>query len=88
MSWEKEQRAKRTKRWIAHAQVISAVLYDAEQAVHERIENEIEDFECDEWRDGYPPRPTDHPLFQVALLLEQAGGLVDERLEALQEEQT
>ena len=88
MSWEKEQRAKRTKKWVAGAKALSAALYDAEQAVHERIESEIEDFECDEWRDGYPPRPTDHPLFQVALLLEQAGGLVDERLEALQEEQT
>ena len=88
MSWEKDTKARRTRRWIAQAEGLNEKLAANEEAVHALIDDELEDFEHAAWPDGGPPKPTDHPLFQVALLLEQARGLVDERIEKLQESQT
>ena len=85
---EKDAKARRTRRWIAQAEGLNEKLAATEEEVHNLIDDELEDFEHDEWPDGCPPKAVHHPLFQVALLLEQARGLVDERIEKLQESQT
>lgn len=88
MSYQAEYLKRRNKRWVESTHRIGAAIADVEDALQVLIDDHLEDYECDEWRDGYPPKPTDHPLWEVALLLEQARGLVDERIEKLQEAQT
>ena len=85
---EKLRRAGRAQLWIKGARQLEAEMSEIEDRVHALIDDELEDFEHDEWPDGCPPKAAHHPLFQVALLLEQARGLVDERIEKLQESQT
>lgn len=86
MSREKEQRAKRIKWWIVGAEYLLLAIDGIEEQVHRQIDQELRDVERDEDLGTTRLRPTDHPLFQVALLLEQVSGVLEERIEILRED--
>lgn len=83
---DKGRREKRRRRWLRQAESLRAELSALQDKVYDLIEYELKDWECDEWRDGTPPTPVEHPLWQLMDQLEDCEILTEERVQALGED--
>lgn len=85
---ERERLWRRHNRWVNNAQELEHDLDKMLDRVFELIREEQEDWECHEWHDGCPPKEIQHPLFEVALKLEEANFIAFERVRELQGDET